>query len=109
MPDLLASGPADTAFVVEVETDGTAHLRFGDSTNGLFPASGTEFTAQYRVGNGTAGNVGAGTLTQFAADPADRRPASIRWPPAAASTRRRPTRSGGAPRRRSSPRNARSP
>ncbi len=35
--------------------DGTAHLRFGDSTNGLFPASGTAFTAQYRVGNGTAG------------------------------------------------------
>ena len=70
VPDLLASGPLDTAFVVEVETDGTAHLRFGDSINGLFPASGTAFTAQYRVGNGTAGNVGAGSLTQFAADPA---------------------------------------
>ena len=66
VPDLLVSGPADPAFVVEVETDGTAHLRFGDSTNGLFPASGTEFTAEYRVGNGTAGNVGAGTLTKFA-------------------------------------------
>lgn len=69
VPDLLANGPLDTAFVVEVETDGTAHLRFGDSVNGLFPASGTAFTAQYRVGNGTAGNVGAGSLTQFAADP----------------------------------------
>ena len=69
VPDLLASGPLDTAFVVEVETDGTAHLRFGDSVNGLFPASGTAFTATYRVGNGTAGNVGADSLTQFAADP----------------------------------------
>ena len=69
VPDLLASGPLDTAFVVEVDTDGTAHLRFGDSTNGLFPASGTGFTTTYRVGNGTAGNVGAATLTQFAADP----------------------------------------
>ena len=69
VPNLLASGPLDTAFVVEVDTDGTAHLRFGDSTNGLFPASGTAFKATYRVGNGTAGNVGAGTLTQFAADP----------------------------------------
>ncbi len=69
VPDLLASGPADTAFVVEVDTDGTARLRFGDSTNGLFPESGTAFTAQYRVGNGSAGNVGAGSLTQLAASP----------------------------------------
>jgi len=69
VPDLLANGPLDTAFVVEVDTDGTARLRFGDSTNGLFPASGTAFTAQYRVGNGTAGNVGADSLTQFAAAP----------------------------------------
>ena len=69
MPDLLANGPLDTEFVVEVDTDGTAHLRFGDNTNGLLPASGTAFTAQYRIGNGTAGNVGADSLTQFAADP----------------------------------------
>ena len=39
-PDLLESGVADTNFVVEVEYDGTARLRFGDNTNGLFPASG---------------------------------------------------------------------
>jgi hypothetical protein len=68
VPNLLGNGPLDTAFVVEVDTDGTAHLRFGDSTNGLFPASGTAFTATYRVGNGTAGNVGADSLTQFAAN-----------------------------------------
>lgn len=68
-PDLLADGPADTNFVVEVEYDGTAYLRFGDNTNGMFPASGTVFTASFRIGNGTAGNVGAESLVFLAADP----------------------------------------
>ena len=66
-PDLLASSPTDTNFVVEVDTDRTASLRFGDDTNGLMPATGTQFTAAYRVGNGTAGNVGADSLKNFAA------------------------------------------
>ncbi|MGH8256695.1 MAG: putative baseplate assembly protein, partial [Steroidobacteraceae bacterium] len=60
--DLLADGPTDTHFVVEIEFDGTARLRFGDSVNGLRPDSDTSFTASYRLGNGTAGNVGADTL-----------------------------------------------
>ena len=60
--DLLADGPTDTHFVVEIESDGTARLRFGDNTNGLRPDSDTGFTASYRIGNGTAGNVGADTL-----------------------------------------------
>jgi hypothetical protein len=66
-PDLLGDGPDDTQFVVEVDTDGTAYLRFGDGTNGKLPKSGDTFTAKYRIGNGTAGNVGAGSLTNFAA------------------------------------------
>lgn len=60
--DLLADGPTDTDFVLEIESDGTARLRFGDDTNGLRPDSDTQFTAAYRIGNGTAGNVGADTL-----------------------------------------------
>jgi hypothetical protein len=60
--DLLADGPVDTHFVVEIESDGTARLRFGDNVNGLRPDSETDFTASYRIGNGTAGNVGAETL-----------------------------------------------
>jgi hypothetical protein len=67
-PDLLADGPADTNFVVEVERDGTAYLRFGDDTNGMRPLSNTVFTAFYRIGNGTAGNIGAGSLVH-ATDP----------------------------------------
>lgn len=61
--DLFASAPADTHFVLEVENDGLARLRFGDDLrHGKRPNTGTSFHAHYRVGNGTAGNVGAGTL-----------------------------------------------
>ncbi len=67
--DLLTDSPMDTHFVVEVEFDGTARLRFGDGVNGLRPESDSVFTASYRVGNGTAGNVGSDTLTFFAGDP----------------------------------------
>jgi hypothetical protein len=74
-PDLLESSPDDTQFVMEVDTDGTAYLRFGDGTNGKLPETGAVFTtadqpqlgAVYRIGNGTSGNVGANCLTNFAA------------------------------------------
>jgi hypothetical protein len=68
-PDLLAEGPADKSFVVETESDGTSYLRFGDGVNGFRPVPGTAFTASYRIGNGTAGNVGAETLVLSAGDP----------------------------------------
>jgi hypothetical protein len=64
-PDLLADGATDKNFVVEVESDGSAHLRFGDDTNGMRPPSGTVFTPSYRIGNGTAGNVGADSLVFY--------------------------------------------
>ncbi len=67
--DLLASGPADTNFVVEIESNGTAFLRFGDNTNGAFPPSGTVFTPTYRIGNGTAGNIGANSLVYVEGNP----------------------------------------
>ena len=73
--DLLASGKFDRAFVAEVEEDGRAHLRFGDDENGKAPAVKTAFTATYRVGNGTAGNVGADVLCQVALSPAGPVPA----------------------------------
>jgi hypothetical protein len=60
--DLLADGATDTHFVVEIDTDGTALLRFGDDVNGRRPPSDSTFTATYRVGSGMAGNVGADTL-----------------------------------------------
>jgi hypothetical protein len=66
-PDLLESGESDPVFVVEVESDGTATLRFGDNINGKTPDTGTSFVASFRVGNGTAGNVGADSLVYLAA------------------------------------------
>jgi hypothetical protein len=60
--DLLADGPTDTDFVVEVEFDGSERLRFGDNVNGLRADFDTSFTASYRIGNGPSGNAGAGTL-----------------------------------------------
>lgn len=60
--DLLNSGRNAKEFVVEVETDGTATLRFGDNQHGLRPPSATAFYATYRLGNGKAGNVGAESL-----------------------------------------------
>jgi len=66
-PDLLGSGPEDTQFVVEIDTSGTAQLRFGDGTNGKRPVAGDDYTAVYRVGNGAAGNVGANCLINWSA------------------------------------------
>ena len=64
--DLLASDGDAAEFVVEVEHDGAATLRFGDGVHGRRPETGTVFEATYRVGNGTAGNVGAGAIAHVA-------------------------------------------
>lgn len=60
--DLLDRDGDAATFVVETEHDGTPSLRFGDGAHGLRPAPGTVFTATYRTGNGTAGNVGPDAL-----------------------------------------------
>jgi predicted phage baseplate assembly protein len=63
--DLLASDGEDRAFVVEVESDGSAVLRFGDGELGRALTPGATLSATYRVGNGSAGNVGAETITHL--------------------------------------------
>ncbi len=62
--DLLSSGPFEADFVVEVDDERRARLRFGDGFHGRRPAAGTLFATTYRVGNGPAGNVGAEALAQ---------------------------------------------
>lgn len=57
--DLINSNGDDWHFVVEIDDDGYAHLRFGDGHFGRMPEAGTEFQASYRIGNGPSGNVGA--------------------------------------------------
>jgi len=60
--DLLESGPDDSNFVVEMDNDGYANLRFGDGQLGRMPDAGTAFDSQLRLGNGASGNVGAETI-----------------------------------------------
>lgn len=57
--DLLASDRFATEFVVEMESDDHAYLRFGDGIYGRQPTASTAFTATYRIGNGQSGNIGA--------------------------------------------------
>ena len=66
--DLLRSQGDSLEFVVESESDGTAHLRFGDGQHGKSPASSTVFHATYRTGNGAVGNIGAGSLKHLVLD-----------------------------------------
>ena len=69
--DLLGSAPDAAEFVVETESDGTAYIRFGDAEYGREPEPGAAFTATYRAGNGSAGNIGADTLAHIVSiDPA---------------------------------------
>lgn len=62
--DLLASDRFASNFVVEMEDDRTAHLRFGDDLFGRKPTPGSNFTATYGIGGGTVGNIGAEVLTR---------------------------------------------
>lgn len=63
--DLLSSGSDERHFVVEIDNEGNAHLRFGNGELGRLPEAGSAFFATYRVGNGTAGNVGAETISHL--------------------------------------------
>ncbi len=64
--DLLNSSRFAPELTVEVEADGVAYLRFGDNVLGKKPIAGDLFQADYRVGVGAAGNVGAGAIRHAA-------------------------------------------
>lgn len=63
--DLLSSDDSQRVCLLEIERDGTAFLRFGDGQYGQAPETGAEFRARYRVGNGSAGNIGRDTLAHI--------------------------------------------
>jgi hypothetical protein len=69
--DLLGSDRDAREFVVEVEHDLSATLRFGDSVHGARPDEGTQFLAKYRVGNGIAGNVGSESIAHIVTSQTD--------------------------------------
>lgn len=63
--DLLDSGPADRHFVVEIDDERQARLRFGDGGAGRPLGCGTRFDAEYRIGNGASGNVSAEAIAHI--------------------------------------------
>jgi hypothetical protein len=63
--DLLSSGPGAKEFAVEVESDDAAFIRFGDDRLGSRPVAGAMFAATYRIGNGTAGNIGRDAIAHL--------------------------------------------
>lgn len=63
--ELLNSQSDDPHFVAEVDDDGRAQLRFGDGELGRAPEAGSSFVAEYRVGNGLAGNVSAQAISHL--------------------------------------------
>jgi hypothetical protein len=63
--ELLGSYGYDRHFVVEMDNDRRAHLRFGDDELGMMPEAASDFYATYRIGNGPSGNVGAETISHI--------------------------------------------
>lgn len=68
--DLLSSDMFSREFVVEIENDRTAQIRFGDNNQGMNPRGmianqSISLYATYRVGNGVDGNVGADAITRM--------------------------------------------
>jgi hypothetical protein len=65
VPGLINSQGGDRHFVTEVDDEGFAHLRFGNNDMGRAPAPGSVLQAEYRVGQGRAGNVGAEAIAHL--------------------------------------------
>ncbi|HET6355735.1 putative baseplate assembly protein [Streptomyces sp.] len=63
--DLLDSGARERHFVGELEDDGRIALRFGDGRHGARPQAGARLELHYRLGGGTAGNVGAESINHL--------------------------------------------
>jgi predicted phage baseplate assembly protein len=63
--NLLGSSPRERHFVAEVDDEGLAHLRFGNNELGRAPVANSKLQAQYRVGQGRAGNVGAESIAHL--------------------------------------------
>jgi len=64
VPTLYQQGPSAQVFATRNESDGTTDVIFGDNVEGAtLPTGQNNLQANYRIGSGSAGNVGAGTLT----------------------------------------------
>lgn len=54
----------ERAYTTFTDEAGIISVIFGDNANGRIPPSGSVITAEYRIGGGERGNVGANTLTE---------------------------------------------
>jgi len=79
---LLDSGPLAADYVVELEEDRTARLRFGDGSYGLAPDPRSAFAVKMRTGSGLDGAIAAGRLAHVLSD--DPRVLAVTNPAAAA-------------------------
>lgn len=66
---LAFSRSADRDYSTEVDEDDVTTVIFGDGQYGLIPPNGSRILANYRVGGGQVGNVGAGQITVIAGAP----------------------------------------
>lgn len=66
--DLLNSDRFARDFLIEMEENEQAFLRFGFGDMGKLPELGDEFVVEYRIGNGTRGNVGPDTIHHLVLD-----------------------------------------
>jgi uncharacterized phage protein gp47/JayE len=66
---LAFSSAADTDYAIETDDNDVTTVIFGDGQYGKIPPPGSRILATYRVGGGTAGNVGEGQITQITRAP----------------------------------------
>ncbi|MFI1765828.1 putative baseplate assembly protein [Streptomyces sp. NPDC020800] len=75
--DLLDSTSRERHFVGELEDDGRLALRFGDGRYGARPTPGARLTVRYRLGGGSAGNVGAEAINHLVVETGCTPPAAV--------------------------------
>lgn len=61
---LVEWGPEDHVFTTRPNDDGTTSVIFGDSVNGMIPASNQVVSALYKTSVGSSGNLVAGAVTE---------------------------------------------
>lgn len=66
---LIDVGPESPMFTTSTDAFGVTTVVFGDGINGRIPASGAPIVATYRVGGGTIGNVGGGSINVIVSAP----------------------------------------
>lgn len=56
------SGPNDKHFIIDISTESTAYIQFGDGLNGMIPGGNQPIIGEFYTTIGTGGNVDANTI-----------------------------------------------